>query len=707
MRGLQRAANRVVGIFLFLFVVTFAFSLIPKYYNRSVEGSVARNTVTKPVLVPAVVNKNISVPVTAAAGSVLGNNGAFWIHIDMGCAGGTTQGNHCTLPSGALKLTKVSMSKEHWGLQIYDDVGVSGTVNKKGNGSCPAEYKRDPFTCTESKDKKTGLIKYSAKATFKYCKQTEKYESLAELNLSPLSYPTVFMGQDISSRRYSGTEESGENVFYVKIDRDALVGMTSSKLKNFCSRVKKAASGRYYQDIFYDMEIYNSVGLSLNQGTPVSNALTTLCLYTPSNQMDAVIAEILKPETYKTIAVRIGVENNALCCGDVQEPFKSTGYKSLKYLVHGFIPPPGSIYSNNWSYQPKQALYAQVQGQTGATKLISSLYLPPGKTIDDTAFKPTSVDIMSVEATTYQMESAPETIRNAIFGGVYIMDKSVITDSENLSLLSWDPKSLNTSQYLCDNFPDRCPIVRAISGCISTSAAQTDIRLRQIAVALNDTEKYAGVTDSDKIPRNSIRGDSMVTLMQNAPIPLIDNADINEIIVASGKGTPACMAYAQKKIDEIPEADKYTSEQMAELTKEIESGRYIDMAVLVTPVKVKYKGWALYDIDVDIYNKCRSYGGCGNEDPLSGGKTGLYNIKYTEGEKTRGALLSFNVAVYMRGLDNYVPSSVQLQNWRYDLKQNLADSKIYELEEARIECDPAGYWICSGASRELLPPCQP
>jgi hypothetical protein len=330
-----------------------------------------------------------------------------------------------------------------------------------------------------------------------------------------------------------------------------------------------------------------------------------------------------------------------------------------------------------------------------------------------------SSSLVSVPGITmfHQYENSKETIVGAVSGGVYYMEESVLKDDKNLAMLSWNPKTQDNDTYFCTTKGNekRCPVVRTISGCSGEGFAQTDIRLRQLTLAaVNDTQRWVTFTDTDNVVRMTVRPEQMIADAQQAPDPLIEKANIDELILASGKGSVVCLDSADKRRASAPE--NLNEEEMKQLSTRLSRPGYRDQAILVSPVRVNYRSWALYDVDKGVQQECYDWADddsqCDKMDPDDNG----YNVKMVQKWDPnkyilKPALISFNIATYYRGLNGMSPDDPRAIHFEEDLKRTLAASKIHEYKDAKVDCalntyGQVDYWICSETKGLFLPKCQ-
>jgi len=212
----------------------------------------------------------------------------------------------------------------------------------------------------------------------------------------------------------------------------------------------------------------------------------------------------------------------------------------------------------------------------------------------------------------------------------------------------------------------------------------------------------------------TVRPEQMLADAQQDPDPLIEKASIDELVLASGKGSVVCLASAQTRVASA--SPKLTDKEMDLLKKRLNRTSYKDQAILVSPVRVNYRSWALYDVNKDVQQDCYDFADddseCDKMDPDDNG----YNVKMVQRWDPKKyvikpALISFNIATYYRGLNTMPPDDERLLNFKEDLKVRLAQQKIHEYRDAKIDCGlntyaQVEYWICSETKGMFLPKCQ-
>ena len=640
---------------------------------------------------------------------VLGVGIMWWKRYDMSCFQKKAV-NGCDRTKGGktIELRNLMFSKEHRGLQIFGGTGTSIKVE----GTTIIGYKKD------------GITPIYEKETFKYCDTSgEKYESLAMINLGPISYPTTLMGQALSTFRV--TTAGNDAMFGVIDPTNALfTNFKPSDIERFCDPSNKNESYT-----LRTLDTYNAKLPSYNLGDQMGYAIAALCkILSPDEETrKAQIKQLWETEDIgvKTVSVMVEVENNL---GMVDTKFHHA-IEVENPVLEGVSPQGGEAYIGMFAWQTVGARFARIPNTTGASRLLTNILLPPNKVLpyDINEAKASrdlqlpdaeSSSIMTVPNRTmyHQYENSKPTIVGAISGGVYYMEESVLKDDKNLAMLSWNPKTQDNDTYFCtvNGNEERCPVVRALGGCSGEGFAQTDIRLRQLTLAaVNDTQRWVTFTDADNVVRTTVRTEQMLQDAIQPPDPLIEKASVDEILLASGKGSVVCLESAQKRVEAV--AVQLTEGERTQLAARLSQPSYKDQAILVSPVRVNYRSWAIYDVDQGVEADCRAYArnpsDCNKMDPDGNG----WNVKKVEKWDPnkyiiRPALISFNIATYYRGLGSMSPTDERGINFKKDLTTRLAAQKIHEYTDAKVDCalNTYGfneYWLCT-ESRTFLPKCQ-
>lgn len=711
MRSAKRTIGRLSGVLVSVFLFTLAFVAIgPKFPNFKFN-----NTAAAPVVAPAVVEETTSsletLPTVTQATSqspavlAVGAGSMWWPLKNLTCMGGNGLVNNCDLPKAGntVKLQEVFMQKGHRGLQIPDGFSTKDTVKE-----CVDSY-GSPIGC----GKKGAIVVFEE--TFEYCDASMgEVEDLAMMNMSPISYPKMFESQATSSRRVLDD-------LYAKIDYKEFQKLSPEEIADLVCQLPSAGDRRL-SDAFRTVNTYNSTFMGTG-GINLADAALVLCQLSPGGEARKELAKQLF-EKYdsgvESVSIHLKLENNNFA-DKVETRFRDG---MIQQGLAG-VAPSGMPFVGAWVWQPKSVKNFNVLDVNvyGASALMTDWITPPQYTIANLAKNMgTAEDIVDYQINTsesktllsggaIQLEDEYTTIKDALLGRVYYMPEDVITDTENLARLTYDPVNFS-DKYVCDEDPSRCPIVRAISGCKGTSNAPVDIRLRNITLSVNDTRRYATVGDKDS-PRITNRAVYTYNKSIMAPRPWLDSASIDELIVASKKGTMTCTAEAVTRVEEqlqllTPEEQKIKERDFEELEAYFEGPMPMDaVGVLATPLKIKYTSWALFDADAGVLAACKSHGGCG-------GIKEKGNVKQVSGTVTKPAYFSFPMAIFMTGFNEMAPNTIQYENRYEDLEVMLATQKIYPVAGYKIDCDPGmaygeqgAYWICSDGKEIGLPKCNP
>lgn len=728
MRRGRRIANKVVGFAVFVVMTTLvllqpevqtAWPRFTQIFTQKTVVPIIEKVDESPSVTFEDVNKGSNPQVLAAASSVM-----FWdeSHYDLDCYQ-LASVNGCDRAKGGktIVLRNLMFSKQHHGLQFFDGTSTSVTLIKEE---------------IEGYNPKTGkpIWKVTDRSEpFRYCTGPE-YESLSMISLGPISWPTTLMGQEISTYRAT---INGQDTQYAVIDPTGklFTDFQPDDIERFCSQ-----SDSQEQYALRTGDTYNAKLPGFNGGDSLMYGILALCKLTGPNKAERtrLIEELWKSEDQgvQTVTAMVEVENNL---GMVDTKFQELINKEGQ--LYGVVSKTEHI--GMFAWQTKGARYARISNSTAASKLLSNILLPPHEVIDvvkepeNRDIKPGdqySSTIINGPAITLfrQLESSKPTIVGALSGGVYYMSDKVLSDSNNLSILSWNPQKQDNQTFFCKtkvggkDYLKRCPVVKSIGGCSSEGFAQTDVRLRQLNLAaVNDTQRFATNTEDPEVARTTTRTEYMLDKRTQAPDTLIERATTDEIIWATQKGSVVCLPEVKKRIDQ--QATKLSEEEMKRLNARMSRVQFKDQAILVSPVRVNYRAWALFDVDKGVQAACKAWaaanhhpaagsrvpnkGQCDAMDPDNNGYNAIPVQKWSNDKFImRPALISFNIATYFRGLDILAPTDERYLNFKEDLKTQLASHEIYEYEGIKADCgtDANGvfqYWLCTESDNKLLPKC--
>lgn len=723
MRSRRRIASKYSGLAVFIVL----FSLGAFFYNEKVfEDSTGirflQQQEASPVIEKVPVRRAPLIEPSSTRGEVLSTGVIFWDKYDLGCNKRNAL-NGCLIDNGVEKptivLNSVQFVKEHKGLHIFD--GVSTEVQLAKEEAVDIDVRGNlVWKVTERSPK------------YQYCQQPSNAETAAMISLGPISWPTTLNGQQLSTFR--ATTGDG-TVQYAVIDPTGRL-FTDFKVEDIINFCDQSDVDRRYA--LQTIDTFNAKLPGYNQGDPMGYSLLALCnLGAPDGETmskegrQAMIEALWKAQDVdvKSVSALIEIENNF--SGRIDPKFRD----QIKEKGISGVALSGVSYLGMYGFQTSQARQARIPNSTAASKKLLMPFLRPGFNFDEIDVQPPeneSSTIISSESTVRQREIWKATVVGAVSGGVYYMDESVASDTENLARLTWNPRNQADDSFFChvdENNLKRCPVIRAIGGCSSAGFAQTDIRLRQITLAaVNDTQRYASVFNEDGVARTTTRATHLYAQMFQAPgNDLVTRASIDELLVASAKGTPTCTASAIERIEQ--QRSKLSENDMSRLESELLKLDYTDQAILVTPVRVKYRSWAVYDVDRDLIQECLAWarantrntgrlgatkvnnGACRGMDPDNNG----FNVDVVEkwnGDEyvVKPALISFNIATYYMGLSNMAPNDVRLANFKIDLQTSLAEQKIYEYPDVYVDCgmnanNELEYWMCRESDVTLLPKC--
>lgn len=675
-----------------------SFTKLPKLTFTQEQKKVLEDT--KPVTPQIVLQK--SAAVLAASGSGSCGKAWTWPCDDSKKAGAYVNGKLLQSAGNTIYFENVLFKKEPPGLEIGAGVSTSETItNNNGTPDDPRDDTKQKF----------GLC----------LANSGTFESLAMVSLSQPLLPKTIQGNELSIRPVDKEEHE-----YAKINLEWLSKLTPEKFEAlFCSMEKTAA-----EYVLRTMDTYGMLASSNMQGADFASFLMYKCQGRSPGETGSKFTEDWKKDLNRdTTTFKVLIENNEFH-NEVEEKFRDN------MLDDGFsgIINPGAGYIGALAFQPKSkdTYLAKLSGSAiSSQNLTNALTAPPQKTTTDLTKNKDAIDskapdkdsstLLSTSGTAYQDEYERATMESAIFGGVYYIPTSEIAKGGNPSMLSWDPAKLDPSKYLCNekSSSSSCPIIRATSGCSGIFQAKVSIRLRQIILsAVNDTDSYAGTTgggaseegvttttaSNTELARSYTRAGDFFQGQFRTPQASIKRATLDELIVTTGKGTAACLTYAAQRVAAQSET-QLTEKDIERIKDAAKSPNYDMQQILVSPINVKYRTWALYKRNPAILAVLKSLG-LGRVF----GKDPEWAADEVTGEKIRPALISFKVDSLFRGQDGTLPASDDSKDVEENINAYLAKQKIMPLSDARIDCmtGPYGtpeYWLCSD-SETILPKCQ-
>ncbi len=545
-RSTRRTLNRVllIGVFVSLTFSVYSYILPTIKPSSIVPSTVTQENTTpkfafdKPVIENLLIDNEatqVAVKLAATTTSNTSKGGATCVAngIPGDCSlavGHVINGKLLEQVPDSVRLDKILSEKNGQGLKL------AAAANMK--------YEYQPPTPSNS------TVKPEVK-TFSICEpNSETNKGVAQLIVKPLVLPPYLTEPDVAGMRQMTNDE-----LYVAVSAVWFNNLSPERAEELCDAFSDPDTEDYNQ--MWSGQIGKAGGGAANASKAVLDYIVGRCsTRSPGigiGDVNVFSKEYLKGhKDEKSVTFKLILPDNVK-----EDQFEGRELAVKKLDLSGTIQFAGSRLFQLYAWQPEEEADYRKMKNIGIaiTMLYDMLAAAPqystgfvGKT--DTAAKEGSLLTVPKDDDKKQMETSRETILSAVTGGLWKVDEKLYSSPDKASFLSFNPKTRSTNTAYCSsNNPSMCHLVASQSNCRSFSLSAS-AEVEGLYLSGPDLQEYAkAVQKGDTAVSYAFNraGDSFQGGITRGP-SVLDQATVEQVVLASGRATATCAEYLQNTI---------------------------------------------------------------------------------------------------------------------------------------------------------------